>query len=71
MVISRLKIRVTPFRALISLLITYLLSPLPLEVATNEYFIGTPLRDPLFGSSRGSGLGVVLNVWTGGISGNA
>ena len=32
MAISRVIIRVTPFRALISLLITYLLSPLPLQV---------------------------------------
>ena len=32
MVISRIIIRVTPFRALITLLITYLLSPLPLQV---------------------------------------
>ena len=32
MVISRVIIRVTPFRALITLLITYLLSPLPLKV---------------------------------------
>ena len=32
MVISRVIIRVTPFRALIALLITYLLSPLPLQV---------------------------------------
>ena len=32
MVISRVIIRVTPFRALITLLITYLLSPLPLQV---------------------------------------
>ena len=31
-VISRVIIRVTPFRALINLLITYLLSPLPLQV---------------------------------------
>ena len=30
MVISRVLIRVTPFRALITLLITYLLSPRPL-----------------------------------------
>ena len=29
---SRAIIRVTPFRALITLLITYLLSPLPLQV---------------------------------------
>ena len=32
MVISRVIIRVTSFRALITLLITYLLSPLPLQV---------------------------------------
>ena len=32
MVIGRVIIRVTPIRALISLLITYLLSPLPLQV---------------------------------------
>ena len=32
LVISRDTIRVTPFRALITLLITYLLSPLPLQV---------------------------------------
>ena len=32
MVISRVIIRVTPFKALITLLITYLLSPLPLQV---------------------------------------
>ena len=32
MVISRVIIEVTPFRALITLLITYLLSPLPLQV---------------------------------------
>ena len=31
--ISRVTIRVTPFKALITLLITYLLSPLPLQVA--------------------------------------
>ena len=30
--ISRVIIRVTPFRALVTLLITYLLSPLPLQV---------------------------------------
>ena len=30
--ISRVIIRVTPFRALITLLLTYLLSPLPLQV---------------------------------------
>ena len=32
LVISRVLIRVTPFRAVIPLLITYLLSPLPLQV---------------------------------------
>ena len=32
MVISRVIIRVSPFRALITLLMTYLLSPLPLQV---------------------------------------
>ena len=32
--ISRVIIRVTPFRALITLLITYLLSPLPLQVGS-------------------------------------
>ena len=32
MVISRVTIRVTPFSALITLLITYLLNPLPLQV---------------------------------------
>ena len=32
MVISRVIIRVTPFRALLTLRITYLLSPLPLQV---------------------------------------
>ena len=32
MVISRVILRVTPFRALITLLITYLVSPLPLQV---------------------------------------
>ena len=32
MVISRVIIRITPFKALITLLITYLLSPLPLQV---------------------------------------
>ena len=36
MVISRVIIRVTPFRARISLLITYLLSPLPLQVLSSS-----------------------------------
>ena len=34
MVISRVIVRVTPFRALITLLVTYLLSPLPLQVGS-------------------------------------
>ena len=38
MVISRVIIRVTPFRALITLLITYLLSPLPLQVGFCTFF---------------------------------
>ena len=37
MVISRVIIRVTPFRALITLLITYLLSPLHLQVTLLGY----------------------------------
>ena len=36
MVISRVLIRETPFRALITLLITYLLSPLPLQIGYTE-----------------------------------
>ena len=35
--ISRDIIRATPFRALINLLITYLLSPLPLQVALKGF----------------------------------
>ena len=34
LVVSRVIIRVTPFRALITLLITWLLSPLPLQVVS-------------------------------------
>ena len=38
MVISRVIVRVTPFRALVTLLIiTYLLSPLPLQVASARF----------------------------------
>ena len=37
LVISRVIIRVTPFRALITLLIIYLLSPLPLQVNPKPY----------------------------------
>ena len=36
LVISTVIIRVTPFRALITLLITYLLSPLPFQVGLPE-----------------------------------
>ena len=36
MVISRVITRVTPFRALITLLTTYLLSPLPLQVPSPQ-----------------------------------
>ena len=36
MVTSRVIIRVTPFGALINLLITYLLSPLPFQVSVFE-----------------------------------
>ena len=58
MVITRVIIRVTPFRALISLLITYLLSPLPLqEWATSAWkklrpaWQPTRTAKPCFGSS--------------------
>ena len=37
MVISRVIIRVTPFRALNTLLITYFLSPLPLQEVSQTY----------------------------------
>ena len=37
LVISRVIIRATPFRTLITLLITYLLSPLPLQVVVQAY----------------------------------
>ena len=40
MVISRVVIRVTPFRAIITLLITYLLSPLPLQVGDSVEGLG-------------------------------
>ena len=42
MVISKVIIRVTPFRALTTLLITYLLSPLPLQVEAQPYLFGIP-----------------------------
>ena len=37
LVIGRVIIRVTPFRALTTLLITYLLSPLPLQVVVFHF----------------------------------
>ena len=39
-IISRVIIRVTPFTALITLLITYLLSPLPLQVGFRRWVGG-------------------------------
>ena len=39
-VISKVIIRVTPFRALITLLITHLLSPLSLQVELRIHFLG-------------------------------
>ena len=45
MVISGVIIRVTPFRALITLLITYLLSPLPLQVVSES--VDPPFKDPI------------------------
>ena len=59
MVISRVS-RVTPFRALLTLLRTYLLSPLPLQVPVaektylfKELHIETIIRNPQF-SATGS-----------------
>ena len=43
MVISRVIIRVTPFKALITLLTTYLLSPLPLQVGFRVQGFGSGL----------------------------
>ena len=40
LVLSRVIIRVTPFRARITLLITYLLSPLPLPVGFRDAAVG-------------------------------
>ena len=45
LVISRVIIRVTPFGALITLLITYLLSPLPLQVDPKLDLLRNPI-DP-------------------------
>ena len=45
MVISRVIIGVTPFRALICLLITYLLSPLPLQVGGVVSNKGLDIKD--------------------------
>ena len=60
MVISRVIIRVTPFRALTTLLITYLLSPLPLQVGLRveglQFGRGSPWAWglPRFGFSKPS-----------------
>ena len=51
MVIGRVTIRVTPFRPLTTLLISYLLSSLPLQV----WFQGLPVVSivvPFFGSTK-------------------
>ena len=55
MVISRVIIRVTPFRALITLLRTYLLSPLPLQVwviLQDSYIAACGFRGRGFGLLR-------------------
>ena len=41
--VSRVIIRVTPFRALITLLITYLLSPLPFQVGYLVLWLGSAI----------------------------
>ena len=50
--ISRVIIRVTPFRALITLLITYLLSPLPLQVINAKAYAGWHCTTRLAPASR-------------------
>ena len=54
MVVSRVIIRVTSFRALITLLITYLLSPLPLQVGFAVYWFRV--------QGQGSEVPVVMQV---------
>ena len=64
MVISRVIIRVTPFRALTTLLITYLLSPLPLQVSLSQMLLMervTKLKKQ-FGREAGSGNPLNLRV---------
>ena len=46
MVIGRVIIRVTPFRALITLLITHLLRPLPLQVNPQTLNPIDPFKEP-------------------------
>ena len=61
MVKSRATIRVTPFRALVTLLITYLLSPLPLQVGFRVEGLGSlPLLSSGFRGLVSLGL---LAVW--------
>ena len=70
MVRSRVIIRVTPIRALIALLITYLLSPLPLQVvsagihsSSDDLFQTSPLPwDPKV-ECKASILGVTGIIW--------
>ena len=62
MVISKVIIRVTPFRALITLLITYLLSPLPLQVGLRTLF-----RAAMGSLSVGMGTIARIRVEFGGI----
>ena len=47
LVISRVIIRVTPFRALITLLITYVLRPLPLQVGPPQNYVYTHIQRSL------------------------
>ena len=53
MVLSRVIIRVTPFRAFITLLITYLLSPLPLQVGPGFAGFGFTVREARVHDLRG------------------
>ena len=56
MVIRRVIIRLTPFRALITLLITYLLSPLPLQVGFEN--VSSVQGFGVFRAYTGLGLGL-------------
>ena len=52
LVLSRVIIGVTPFRALITLLITYLLSPLPLQVGSPVFGSPELQRSAALGAPR-------------------